>query len=168
MRLSRGWAASEQPIHAATLDLGIRALPVPERRVVFGVDEPLYLSVHTPSAALAPDGGEVLHVMRYGVDGNEDPAAFRAELEGLLDDAQPGWRDEVVAEHFNRNLVVAYGRPRPGVTRPTPRVPDLDEVYVAGDWVGPDGLLADASLASGRAAGLSAAEVPSAAAPVRS
>ncbi|HEY1737172.1 MAG TPA: FAD-dependent oxidoreductase [Acidimicrobiia bacterium] len=160
----RGWATSEQPIHAASLDLGMRALPVPERRVVFGVDDPLYLSVHTPSAALAPDGGEVLHVMRYGVTGTDDPGALRAEIEDLLDDAQPGWRDEVVAEHFNRNLVVAYGRPLPGVPRPTPRVPDLDGVFVAGDWVGPDGLLADAALASARTAGRSAAQVPSTAA----
>ncbi|HEY3831651.1 MAG TPA: FAD-dependent oxidoreductase [Acidimicrobiia bacterium] len=159
-----GWAVTEQPIHAATLDLGMRALPVPERRVVFGVEDPLYLSVHTPSAALAPEGGEVLHVMRYGVDASEDPAALRAELEGLLDDAQPGWRDEVVAEHFNRSLVVSYGRPLPGVARPTSRVPDLDGVFVAGDWVGPDGLLADAALASARTAGLSAARVASSAA----
>ena len=29
-------------------------------------------------------------------------------------------------------------------------------IHLAGDWVGPDGLLADASLASGHAAGLRA------------
>jgi hypothetical protein len=36
-------------------------------------------------------------------------------------------------------------------------VPDLRGVFVAGDWVGPDGMLADAVLASGRAAGEAAA-----------
>jgi pyruvate/2-oxoglutarate dehydrogenase complex dihydrolipoamide dehydrogenase (E3) component len=35
-------------------------------------------------------------------------------------------------------------------------VPDLSGVFVAGDWVGPQGLLADAAFASGRAAGLAA------------
>jgi pyruvate/2-oxoglutarate dehydrogenase complex dihydrolipoamide dehydrogenase (E3) component len=36
-------------------------------------------------------------------------------------------------------------------------VPDLAGIYVAGDWVGPEGMLADASLASGQAAGAAAA-----------
>jgi pyruvate/2-oxoglutarate dehydrogenase complex dihydrolipoamide dehydrogenase (E3) component len=39
-------------------------------------------------------------------------------------------------------------------------VPDLARVYVAGDWVGPDGMLADAAFASGRAAGRAAATAP--------
>ncbi len=150
------WAAEAHPVHAASLDLGLRALPVPERRIVFGIDEPLYLSVHTPSAALAPEGGELVHVMRYGTDGRA-ATALRAELEAFLDRAQPGWREQVVAERFNRSLVVAYGRPEVGVERPTAAVGDMPGVFVAGDWVGPDGLLADASLASGRAAGHMAA-----------
>lgn len=32
----------------------------------------------------------------------------------------------------------------------------LPRVFLAGDWVGPDGVLADAALASGHAAGLAA------------
>ena len=154
------WARAARPVHAATLDLGLRTIPVPERRVVFGVDEPLYLSFHTPSAALAPEGGEVVHVMRYGTDATADPAAVRAELEAFLDAAQPGWRDAVVAVRFNRQLVVAYDRPTPAqgaAGRPVATVADAPGVYVAGDWVGPEGLLADASLASGRAAGSLAA-----------
>jgi hypothetical protein len=36
--------------------------------------------------------------------------------------------------------------------RPGARVPGIDHLYVAGDWVGPEGFLADASLASARRA----------------
>ena len=39
--------------------------------------------------------------------------------------------------------------------RPGPRVPGLEDLYLAGDWVGPEGFLVDASVASARrAAGL--------------
>lgn len=148
--IARRWAAEQQPIRCATLDLGLRRLPNPDRRVVFGVDEPLYLSVHTPSAALAPGGGELVHLLRY--DGGENS---RAEMESLLDDAQPGWRKEVVAERFNRSLTVAHGRPTPKIGfagRPGPVVPDCERVLVAGDWVGSTGLLADAAISSGQAA----------------
>lgn len=152
-----GWAATARPVHAASLDVGLRRLPVDQHRFVLGIEDPLYLSVHTPTADLAPDGGEVVHVMRYG-DASADP---RHELDELLDQAQPGWRDEVVAERYGRRLVVAHGRPEPGAGlagRPGPVVPDLAGVAVAGDWVGPDGLLADAALASGAAAGRRAAD----------
>ncbi len=36
-------------------------------------------------------------------------------------------------------------------------MPDLPGVFMAGDWVGPDGMLTDAVFASGRAAGRAAA-----------
>lgn len=148
------WAEQQLPVRAATLDLGLRRLPRPDRRVVFGVDEPLYMSTHTPSAALAPAGGEVVHLLRYDTDGT---VGARLEMESLLDDAQPGWRCEVVAERFNRSLTVAHGRPtvpRGLVGRPGPTVPDCPGVLVAGDWVGAEGLLGDGALASGRQAGL--------------
>jgi phytoene dehydrogenase-like protein len=152
----RAWADAAQPVFASTLELGLERLPNPSIRFCPAVDAPLYLSVHTPSAALAPPGGEMVHVMRLG----EPVGDPRADMESLMDDAQPGWRSLVRAERFNRQLVVAYDRPTlergslPG--RPGPEIPDLPDVFVAGDWVGPDGLLADAALASGRAAGLAA------------
>ena len=36
--------------------------------------------------------------------------------------------------------------------RPGPRVPELETLYLAGDWVGPEGFLMDASVASARSA----------------
>jgi phytoene dehydrogenase-like protein len=155
-------AAEEQPVYVAALDVALRALPVPRRRIVLGLDEPVYLSVHTPYAQLVRsegrEGGEVVHLLWYG-ETDCDP---RPRLESLLDRAQPGWRGLMVAQRYGRRLVVAHGRPRPGLgmeRRPTSRVPDLQRVFVAGDWVGPQGLLADAALASARAAGDAAARV---------
>jgi len=153
----RGWVQRERPVIASTLDLALRALPVPERRITFGLDEPVYFSVHTPYARLVPDGpGEVAHLLWYG-DVDDDP---RPRLEALLDRAQPGWRDEVVEARYGRRLVVAHGRPLPGsgfAGRPPIAVPDVAGLFVAGDWVGSEGLLADAVFASGRAAGRAAA-----------
>jgi len=47
------------------------------------------------------------------------------------------------------------GRPSIGAL-----TPELPGVFVAGDWVGPEGLLADAALASGHAAGRAALAAP--------
>ena len=62
----------------------------------------------------------------------------------------------MVRQRFLPELVVAHALPEAafGGTRgrPGPDVPDVPGLYVAGDWVGAEGLLADASLASARAA----------------
>jgi phytoene dehydrogenase-like protein len=50
--------------------------------------------------------------------------------------------------------------------RPGAAVPGIANLYVAGDWVGPDGMLADASLASARRAAHAAVRDATAAAPV--
>jgi phytoene dehydrogenase-like protein len=151
------WAAETRPVHVAALDLALRRVPDPRRRFVLSLDQPIYLSVHTGIARLAPEGaGDVVHLLWYG-DPGHDP---RPELEAMLDLAQPGWRDEVVAEQYGRMRVVTHGRPEPGQGlegRPGIEVEDLPGVYVAGDWVGPDGMLSEAALASGRAAGRAAA-----------
>ena len=80
---------------------------------------------------------------------------------GSSTSAQPGWRDEVVDVRYGRRLVVAHGRPLPGsgfAGRPPVAVPDVPGLFVAGDWVGAEGLLTDTVLASGRAAGRAAAQ----------
>jgi phytoene dehydrogenase-like protein len=157
----RRWAADERPVVATTLDVALRTLPVPDRRITCGLDEPTYFSVHTPYAHLAhgDGGGEVAHLLWYG-EADVDPLA---RLEWLLDQAQPGWHEHVVDWRHGQRLVVAHGRPLPGrglSGRPPVAVPDLPRVYVAGDWVGSDGMLADAAFASGRAAGRAAATAP--------
>jgi len=69
----------------------------------------------------------------------------------------------VVTRRFLAHMTVSGALPRAGSGGMAGR-PGVDDtgvpgVTMAGDWVGPVGLLADASLASGRAAGLRAAGV---------
>lgn len=143
---------------AACLELGLARIPA--HRFVLGVDEPLYLSMHCPPADLAPPGGAVVHVMRY-LRHDEDPAhdAVRAQLRAFA--ARAGVADgDVVEERFLARMTVTGAIPtaaeglagRAGVD-----VPGRRGVFLAGDWVGPEGLLADAALASGAAAGRRAA-----------
>jgi phytoene dehydrogenase-like protein len=146
------WAHESYPVHLTSIDLHLSSLPVAHRRIVLALDAPLYFSVHTPAARLA-DHGEVAHVAWYGDSGSGD---VESACEGFLDEVQPGWRDRVLTRRTTRRAVVTHGVPRPGAGlagRPGPTVPDLDDVYVAGDWVGPHGLLADASVSSGIEAG---------------
>jgi phytoene dehydrogenase-like protein len=155
-------AARCVPARAASLDVALTRLPQPRPTFVLGVDEPLYLSVHSAVAQLAPPEGALIHVMRY-LTPDEDPDRedLRGELEGLLDQAQPGWRRVVVAQHLQRHLTVSNGIPLAALGglagRPGSTIPDAPGLYVAGDWVGPVGQIADASFASGREAGRQAA-----------
>jgi phytoene dehydrogenase-like protein len=109
--------------------------------------------VHSASAALAPEGGALIHAMEYLAN---DRKGDEAILESLLDRLQPGWRDVVVERRFlpsltvSNALVTAAGGGLAG--RPGPEVPSIAGLYVAGDWVGAEGNLADASLASAKRA----------------
>jgi phytoene dehydrogenase-like protein len=149
-------ARTRVPVRAATLDLGLRRLPRPQALVAFGLSRPLYFSVHSAVARLAPEGGALVHVMCYlGADARGSQA-IESELEALVDRVQPGWREEVVEHRFVPELVVAGALPlasegglagRPGVV-----VPERPGFFLAGDWIGATHQLADASLGSARAA----------------
>jgi phytoene dehydrogenase-like protein len=153
------WATLGPASTVACLELGLRRPP--RYAGVFGVDEPLYLNTHCPPADLAPDGGVVMHAMRYQPIGDTMPAAEQqALLRGLAADA--GVRDDDIAEQrFLARMVVTGAIPTaatgglPG--RATAEVPGVPGAFVAGDWVGPVGMLADAALASGADAGRRAA-----------
>ena len=150
------WSGLGPPVTAACLDLGLRG-PYPS--VVMGVDEPLYLACHCPPGNLAPAGGSVVHVMRYGArDAGLDRAELHrfATLAGITD-------DQIVAERFLAVHVVTHVLPGPedGLAgRPAVAVPGSPGLYLAGDWVGPSGWLSDAAIASGQRAGLLAAGAP--------
>ncbi|WP_437952116.1 FAD-dependent oxidoreductase [Sorangium sp. So ce296] len=146
------YAERAVPVRAACLDVALSRLPRPRCRVVLGVDRPLYLSLHSEVARLAPQGGALFHAVQYGPElAGRDP---ERELEDLLERAQPGYRDALVERRFLPSLVVsnavvaAEGGGYAG--RPGVRVPGVDGLHVAGDWVGPTGMLADASLGSAR------------------
>ena len=147
------WASRAIPIRAACLDVAVRTLPDERATFALGVDRPLYLSVHSKTARVAPDGAALVSTMRYLPPGEpSDAKRDEAELERLLDLLQPGWRDVLVRRRWLPAMVVSHAlvMAEEGGTRgrPGPRVPDAPGVFVAGDWVGPEGMLLDASLAS--------------------
>ncbi len=141
------WAESMVPVPMASLDLHLSSIPVPARRACFALDAPIYFSTHTPAARLATTG-EVAHVAWYG----EHDATTESTLEAFCDEIQPGWRDVVVDRRFGRRLVTTHGVPSPAsgfAGRPGAALPECQGIFVAGDWVGPRGLLGDAAIASG-------------------
>jgi phytoene dehydrogenase-like protein len=143
------WERDAVPVRAACLDLALAWLPRPRATFCLGIDEPLYFSVHTAAAKLAPEGTQVIHVARYLAPGEEADAS---SLEDLIDRMQPGWRDLVVTRRFLPQLVVTHDvapahRPRASVT-----VDDTAGVFLVGDWVGDEGMLADTAFASARTA----------------
>lgn len=149
------WGDLAPPVTAACLDVASSRVPAPG--YVLGVDDPLYATTQAPPARQAPDGGAVVSVVRYGAR-NVD--MDRSDLDRYRGYA--GVRDEdVVFERFLARMVVTGSQPSAaaGGLRGRPRVDATGTVgiFLAGDWVGPQGMLGDAALASGHAAGLAAA-----------
>jgi phytoene dehydrogenase-like protein len=142
-----GWGDLGPELTAACLDAGLRRVPDPG--YVLGLDAPVYAAVQSPPARQAPPGQAVVAAIRYGAT---EASADRAVLEAHL--ARAGVREEdVVTSRFLARMVVAGAVPvaaRGGLGgRPAVDATGLPGVYLAGDWVGPAGLLADAALASG-------------------
>lgn len=143
------------PVTAACLELAMRGRPATP--FLLGIDEPLYLSLHSPPAALAPEGISVVHVMRYGLteaDADRDALWRHARSAGIEE-------GEVVAQRFLRRMVVTGGAPLAAAGglqgRPRVEVEGAPGLFLAGDWVGSTGLLSDAAMASGAEAGRLAA-----------
>jgi hypothetical protein len=92
-------------------------------------------------------------VIRYGA---RSAAEDRPQLDELAATAGVG-HDDVVVRRFLSRMTVSGALPlasRGGlIGRPGIGDTGVPGVLMAGDWVGPVGLLADASLASGYAAG---------------
>lgn len=151
------WADEAIPVRAACFDVALSRLPAPRATFALGIDRPLYLSVHSATAKLAPEGGALIQVAKYLEPNHRDSAeTVERELEGLLDLVQPGWREVIVHRRFLPDMIVMNALPLAsfGGTqgRPGPEVPGVPGLFVAGDWVGKEGLLVDAALASAKEA----------------
>jgi phytoene dehydrogenase-like protein len=158
------WSAA-RPVTAACLDVALSSLPNPKRTFALSIDQPLYFAVHSAWAQLTPKGGALIHTVKYRKEGNATDmeiegkrvhrdarsAADEQELEGLLDRMQPGWRDVLVHRRFLPSMTVSNALVTPSTPRPAPAT-SVHGLYVAGDWVGDEGLLSDAALSSARAA----------------
>jgi phytoene dehydrogenase-like protein len=144
----RSPAAPGPAAELSVLDLGLRSLPRRSQRFALGVDQPTYLSRHSPPEHR---DGVLLTLASYA----REP---RQALEGLADAVQPGWREQVTLERFLPRMVAVSAIPtaargglagRPGVERG-------EGLYLAGDWVGGEGWLVDAAISSGAAAAAAA------------
>lgn len=158
------WSTA-RPVTAACLDVALRKLPNPKRTFALGIDEPYYFGVQSQWAQLGPKGGAVIHTVKYRsqqtatdveMDGDRArrdgvAATEERELEALLDRFQPGWRDVLVHLRFLPSMTVANSLVTPSTPRPG-AVTNVRGLYLAGDWVGDEGLLSDAALSSARAA----------------
>jgi phytoene dehydrogenase-like protein len=154
------WAGLGPEVEASVLDIGLRT-PL-EPPILFGIDPPMYLVDHARSAkGLAPEGGGLVHVLHYLPFGDRTAASeLRAGLEGHA--RMAGIEPSMIAEErFLLRMTVVGAVPTPATGGLAGRPPidstGLPGVFVAGDWVGPRGWLADASLSSGEAAGSAAA-----------
>lgn len=140
-------------VRLATLDLALATLPNPEGGFVLSLDQPLYLSAHSVAARLTPDGGATVSVAKYTRPDDSTPAQILRELEQFMDHVQPGWRAFEVARQYLPSIEVASSFPRADagglLGRPRPSALGIPGLYLAGDWVGDQGLLAHASVASG-------------------
>ncbi len=146
-----GERAPQAPGPAAeisSLDLGLERMPRRTRRFALGIDTPSYLSRHSP-----PDhrDGVLLSLGGYA----RQP---RAELEAFADCVQPGWREVVKLERFLPRMtpITALATPASGGLAGRPAVDRGEGLFLAGDWLGPEGWLVDAALASGAAAAAAA------------
>jgi phytoene dehydrogenase-like protein len=151
------WAEESVLVKAACLDIALNRLPVDKATFALGIDKPLYLSVHSAAARLAPEGGALIHLMKYLPAGQlEADENDEGDLETLMDLMQPGWREVLTHRRFLPGVVVMNAMPtasRGGIEgRPEAEVKEVPGLFVAGDWVGKEGLLVDASLASAKRA----------------
>ena len=146
-------AKEAKPVRMVCLDVALSSLPDKDALFALGVDSPLYFSVHSAYAKLAPEGGALIHVSKYlGTSIVPKPREDQPELEELLDLMQPGWRQVLVKKRPLPNMVVsnAIVTAATGGLAGRPDVRIADNLYIVGDWVGKEGLLSNASVASAK------------------
>src|SRR5918998_1341927 len=148
------------PARIACLDVALSRLPVPDRPVVQDLNRPRFMSAQSVYSRVAPEGAALIISFKQ-LDPRHlgDPREDERDLEELLDAAQPGWRDVLVRRQYLPRIEASGALPiatQGGFAgRPETEVPGIANLYLAGDWVGSEGFLVDASMASARmAAGL--------------
>ncbi|MFL6493440.1 MAG: phytoene desaturase family protein [Nitrososphaera sp.] len=150
--LSRA-AKEAKPVRLVCLDVALSSLPDKDALFALGVDRPLYFSVHSAYAKLAPKGGALIHVAKYlGTSIEPKPREDQPELEEFLDLLQPGWRQVLVKKRPLPNMVVsnALVTAADGGLGGRPDTKIAENLYIVGDWVGKEGLLSNASVASAK------------------
>ncbi len=132
--------ATPPPVRAAVLDVALGRLPDPTKLFALSLNQPLYFSVHSTAAQLAPADGALIHVAKYLPTGESDAEADEKQLLALLDRMQPGWQAEVVERRFLPHLTVTNALVAAADGGLPGRI-DVDGLGIpgllmAGDWVG--------------------------------
>lgn len=87
-----------------------------------------------------------------------NPERDRLDMEHFLDIVQTGWRELVVKQRYLPNMIVynlLVTAAQGGIKgRPSSKVYDAQGLYLIGDWIGQEGLLADANFASAKQAAM--------------
>lgn len=149
-------AETIMPVRVACLDVALRRLPPPPHYpVLLDMEQPRFLVFQSLTARIAPPAGGLIHTFKYLDPAHPtDPHEDERDLENLLDIALSGWREEVVKRIFLPRIealnmfVTAKGGGLSG--RPSSQVEGIAGLYLAGDWIGSEGYLVDASMASAR------------------
>jgi len=146
------WKEQAIEITAACLDVALRRLPKPKQQFVYGIDQTVFLSNQSRAAYLSEDGAQVISLLKYqGMETNSEKDL--QELEQTLDLVQPGWRDELVVKQYLPKITICHDFMH--VKRqenPGPAVPEMNGLYVAGEWASHGELLVDAATASAKRA----------------
>lgn len=148
-------AKEAKPIRLVCLDVALSSLPDKDTLFALGVDRPLYFSIHSAYAKLAPKDGALIHVAKYlGTSIQPKPREDQPELEEFLDLLQPGWRQVLVKKRPLPNMVVsnALVTAAEGGLGGRPDTKIADNLYIVGDWVGKEGIVSNASVASAKRA----------------
>lgn len=145
------------PAHIACLDVALRHLPAARYYNVQDLERPRFLTTQSVYARVAPSDGALASAFKQLDPAHPtDPGEDERELEDLFDATLPGWRDAVIKRVYLPRIEAVGALPRVSsggfAGRPGPRVPGLANLYLAGDWIGSEGFLADASMASARQA----------------
>ncbi|TJY44107.1 NAD(P)/FAD-dependent oxidoreductase [Cohnella pontilimi] len=146
------WKEQAIEITAACLDVALRRLPKPKQQFIYGIDQTIFLTNQSRAAYLSDDGAQVISLIKYQGKEN-DPDEELRELEGMLDLAQPGWREQLMVKQYLPKITVSHDfmhinrRENPG-----PAVPEIQGLYVAGEWASHGELLVDAATASAKRA----------------
>jgi phytoene dehydrogenase-like protein len=142
------------PAKLACLDVALSRLPSPRYPVVQDLDSPRFMTAQSLYSRVAPEGGALIYTFKQLDPANPgDQRENERDLEGLLDVAQPGWREVLIKRPYLPRIEAVGALPTATggfAGRPGPEVPEIANLYLAGDWIGPEGFLADASTASAR------------------
>jgi phytoene dehydrogenase-like protein len=139
----------------ACLDVALERLPSPDVPVVQDLDGPRFMTAQSLYSRVAPEGGALVYTFKQ-LDPRHpgDPREDERDLEDLLDAAQPGWRDVLVRRQYLPRIEAVGALPTAQgggfAGRRDAEVPGIAGLYLAGDWVGQEGFLVDASVASAR------------------